>query len=67
MKLQLNGEAIEVLSPTIHDLLVDRGIDPTQPGIAVALNDEVVLRSEWGSRALHDGDELELVTAMQGG
>ena len=67
MKLQLNGETVEILSRTIHELLVDRGIDPTRPGIAVALNDEVIPRTQWEARALGDGDVIELITAMQGG
>jgi sulfur carrier protein len=36
-------------------------------GIAVALNNEVVPRSEWGSTAIADGDQLDIVTAVQGG
>ncbi|MEV7604591.1 sulfur carrier protein ThiS [Paenarthrobacter sp. NPDC089322] len=36
-------------------------------GVAVARNSEVVPRSQWAATVLAEGDELELVTAVQGG
>ena len=36
-------------------------------GVAVARNAEVVPRSQWHGTALADGDDVELVTAVQGG
>jgi sulfur carrier protein len=36
-------------------------------GVAVAVNGEVVTRSAWDSTVLADGDELEVLTAVQGG
>lgn len=36
-------------------------------GIAVALNSEVVPRSEWETTLLHPGDRVEIVTAAAGG
>jgi sulfur carrier protein len=36
-------------------------------GIAVAVNGEVVPRSEWDGHRLHAGDEVEIVGAVQGG
>lgn len=36
-------------------------------GVAVAHNSEVVPRSQWYVTALADGDDVELVTAVQGG
>jgi sulfur carrier protein len=67
MNLQLNGEPVETGSPTISALLQERGLDPRQPGIAVALNGEVIPRPLWDEHPLNDGDDLEVITAMQGG
>jgi sulfur carrier protein len=39
----------------------------TDTGCAVAVNDEVVPRHDWGSRALSPGDRVEVLTAVQGG
>lgn len=61
MKILLNGEH-RVVDPgaTVADLLPD----PT--GHAVAVNDEVLPRSEHDLRLL-EGDVVEIVTAVQGG
>ncbi|MCX2746413.1 sulfur carrier protein ThiS [Arthrobacter sp. MI7-26] len=41
--------------------------DGRKIGVAVARNSEVVPRSQWAATALAEGDELEIVTAVQGG
>lgn len=41
--------------------------DGTKLGVAVARNAAVVPRSQWHGTALADGDDIELVTAVQGG
>ena len=41
--------------------------DGQKLGVAVARNAEVVPRSRWSLTALADGDDVELVTAVQGG
>lgn len=49
--------------------LTDSGApaDGGRLGVAVALGADVVPRSRWSSTALSEGDELEIVTAVQGG
>jgi sulfur carrier protein len=36
-------------------------------GIAAAVGDAVVPRAEWDRWSLRDGDEIEILTAVQGG
>jgi len=36
-------------------------------GVAVALNDTVVVRGEWSTTVLRSGDRVEIVVAVQGG
>lgn len=36
-------------------------------GVAAALNDEVVRRSEWDATTVREADRLEVLTAVQGG
>jgi sulfur carrier protein len=36
-------------------------------GVAAAVNGEVVRRAVWASTPLADGDQIEVVTAVQGG
>lgn len=41
--------------------------DGRKLGVAVAQNAQVVPRSQWTATALAEGDDVELVTAVQGG
>lgn len=36
-------------------------------GVAVAVNAEIVARSEWAARQVADGDRIEVLRAAQGG
>ncbi len=36
-------------------------------GVAAAVNDEVVRRAAWDSTLLAEGDQVEVLTAVQGG
>ena len=36
-------------------------------GIAIALNQAVVPRSQWENREVADGDEIDILVAVQGG
>jgi sulfur carrier protein len=38
-----------------------------QSGVAAAVNGAVIRRAAWDSTALADGDEVEVLTAVQGG
>jgi sulfur carrier protein len=36
-------------------------------GVAVAVNGDVIRRAEWRATPLADGDQVEVLTAVQGG
>jgi sulfur carrier protein len=38
-----------------------------QTGVAAAVNGDMVRRAAWAATTLSDGDEVEVVTAVQGG
>ena len=44
-----------------------RAADGGRLGIAVARNAEVVPRGRWAETALEPGDDIEILTAVQGG
>ncbi len=69
IEILLNGEPERVEEgATLSDLLMTLDVDAeTGQGIAVAVNDEVVRRYEWAERELRSGDEVDIVTALQGG
>ncbi|UXM90407.1 sulfur carrier protein ThiS [Paenarthrobacter sp. JL.01a] len=78
MNIKLNGAVHEVLDgasvSSVVTAVTGRALDHRgqaadggKLGVAVARNSEVVPRSQWAVTALAEGDELELVTAVQGG
>jgi len=67
MNLTVNGQPAEISFERIADLLRAQGLDPDRNGIAVAVNGSVIPRRVWGDHRLRDGDDVEIITAMQGG
>jgi len=66
MRMTINGEERDVADgATIAAVLA--GLDLRRDGIAVALNDDVVPRTEHAVRLLRDGDRLEIIVAVAGG
>jgi sulfur carrier protein len=65
--ITVNGKAWPHEAESIDALLRELGHDPQRPGIAVAINEEVVPRREWPVRPISFGDRVEIVGAVQGG
>jgi sulfur carrier protein len=62
----LNGEPRELpAGATVATVVRELGADGR--GVAVALDGEVVPRAEWGSTEVRDGQQLEVLRAVQGG
>jgi len=66
VQVTVNGQT-ELLPADITLGAVITRLRPSRTGIAAAIGDSVVPRAEWDSRALRDGDEVEILTAVQGG
>jgi sulfur carrier protein len=65
-----DGATVSALVSTVtgRPLAADgQATDGRKLGVAVARNAEVVPRSQWHATALAEGDDVELVTAVQGG
>ena len=68
MKISVNGEDKEVrLNINIQDLLIALDLNPTQAGIAVAVDREVIPKTQWQKTELHEDSEVEIIRAVQGG
>lgn len=68
MKLRVNGEETEVrLNLNVYDLLVALELDPGQAGIAVAVDKEVIPKTEWQETELSENSDVEIIRAVQGG
>lgn len=63
--IRVNGESQEFVAESVDQLLRRLSIEPR--GVAVAIDGEVVRRSEWTETTIEDGNAIEIVTAVAGG
>jgi sulfur carrier protein len=66
MELTVNGAARQMPDGTTLVQLLREHARSTE-GIAVAVDGEIVHRGQWPQCVLTDGQDVELVTAQQGG
>lgn len=66
MQLNVNDEKITTNADNVDALLRER-LGEVPAGTAVAVNGEVVPKSEWESTQLIDGAAVDILTAVQGG
>lgn len=66
MNVSVNGEPRELADPLSLDVLVAT-LTTAPAGVAAAVNEAVVPRSQWAATLLGEGDRVEVLTAVQGG
>jgi len=66
MELLVNGASRQIAEgATILQLLIETA--RTTDGVAVAVDGEIVHRADWPQCVLTGGQQVELITALQGG
>ena len=66
LQVKLNGAPCELPdASTVAQAVVVLTTAPS--GVAAAVNGDVVPRRSWDATMLRDGDQVEVVTAVQGG
>ena len=66
IRLTVNGEARSLPGPvTLAPVVTELSAAPS--GVAAAVNETVVPRSQWDATVLADADRVEILTAVQGG
>lgn len=67
MNVLINNKEVAIAAgvSTLAELLVSQGFD--RPGLAVAVDNKVVRKAEWGERAVTDGMKITVVRAVCGG
>jgi sulfur carrier protein len=65
MRVIVNGEHREIASDHVDALLTELEYEGTH--FAIALNFDVLPRSQWAQTRLKSGDEIEIITPRQGG
>lgn len=66
VQLLVNGQAREVAAGSTVDQMV-AAVTGLDSGVAVAVNGEVIPRRGWPATPVGDGDQIEIVMAVQGG
>jgi sulfur carrier protein len=66
MNISVNGEPRHVRPGTALDTVV-KSLTTSPSGVAAALNETVVPRTQWPATPLSEGDRVEVLTAVQGG
>ncbi len=65
MNITLNHKEQTIQSTTIDGLIEEFSIETK--GVAIALNNRVIPRSNWGATKLNEGDKVVIVSAVFGG
>ena len=65
MRVTVNGEQREISADHVDALLNELEYEGTH--FAIALNFDVLPRSQWAQTPLKNGDEIEIITPRQGG
>jgi sulfur carrier protein len=66
VRISVNGDGKDVAGDvSVSGLVEEQG--RSERGTAVAINGEVVPKSEWSTTHLRDGDNVEILSAVGGG
>lgn len=66
MRVLVNGVQRQITERTTLASLITEVVGSAR-GSAVVVDGVVVPRSQWSERTMHDGADVELITAVQGG
>ena len=68
MNIQVNGKARTLDSEqNVAELVFELNGSAETQGVAVAINGQIVRRTDWKTRTLRDNDEVEVLRAVSGG
>jgi sulfur carrier protein len=66
--ITINGRSLELpAGATVEQAVREAGAPDEGRGVAVAVDGEVVPRGQWADTRLRDGQEVEVLHAVQGG
>lgn len=66
-QVKLNGELLLIEQQLTIQELLHRVAKGRYDGIAVAMNGEVIPRSQWHIKKIVDQDQIDILEAFQGG
>ncbi len=66
MRIILNDQPRETAAANLETLLVELDL-ANEPGVAAAVNSQVIPRSQWAETRLAEGVQILVIRAAQGG
>ena len=68
MELKINNQTKQFATDSLTvQALLDLEIPIKQNGIALAINDTIIPKSNWNSHIIQETDNILIITATQGG
>jgi len=67
MEIIFNNQKQEIAEETLMQHALDLWLGDKQQGIAVAVNDTIVHKTQWGTYVLQPDDDILVIRATQGG
>ena len=65
MKIKINNKEIETTAKTVAELAVEQNLP--EKGVAIAISNNMVPRTEWSNRLLNEGDDIVILKAFCSG
>jgi sulfur carrier protein len=66
--VEVNGKPLELRAgASLAEAVAAAGAAPSERGVAVAVDGEVIPRADWDRTIIRPGQKLEVVQAVQGG
>ena len=67
ISLQVNGRRVDIVRNSTISEFIEMREELRGKRFALSINGEVIRRSEYGDRVIHENDAIELVEAIGGG
>ena len=58
MKIKINNKEVETTAKTVAELAAEQKLP--EKGVAIAISNNMVPRTEWNNRLLNEGDDIEI-------
>ena len=65
MKIKINNKEVETAAKTVTELAAEQTLP--EKGVAIAISNNMVPRTEWNNRLLNEGDDIVILKAFCGG
>lgn len=65
MNIKINNKETEVKATSLQELATEIALP--EKGVAVAVNNRMVTRTDWNHTAINDGDNIVVIKAVCGG